>query len=59
MQIYFIFWAGTDDVTAVKKKKANIGNADSEDHWPLDGRPSYARSLFPTSSKTVDQTLPS
>ena len=27
-------------------------------HWPLDGRPSYARSLVPTPSKTVDQTLP-
>ena len=27
-------------------------------HWPLDGRPSYARSLVPTPSKTVDQTPP-
>ena len=27
-------------------------------HWPLDGRPSYAGSLVPTPSKTVDQTLP-
>ena len=27
-------------------------------HWPLDGRPSCARSLVPTPSKTVDQTLP-
>ena len=27
-------------------------------HWPLDGRPSYARSLVPTPPKTVDQTLP-
>ena len=26
-------------------------------HWPLDGRPSYARSLFATPSKTLDQTL--
>ena len=27
-------------------------------HRPLDARPSYARSLVPTPSKTVDQTLP-
>ena len=27
-------------------------------HWPLDGRPSYARSLIPTPSETVDQTFP-
>ena len=27
-------------------------------HWPLDGRPSYAWSLVPTPSKTVDQALP-
>ena len=27
-------------------------------HWPLNWRPSYAWSLVPTPSKTVDQTLP-
>ena len=27
-------------------------------HWPLDVRPSYARSLVPTPSKTVNQTPP-
>ena len=27
-------------------------------HWPLDARPSYAWSLVPTLSKTVDQILP-
>ena len=26
--------------------------------WPLDGRPGCARSLVPTPSNTVDQTLP-
>ena len=28
-------------------------------YWPLDVRPSYALSLVPTPSKTVDQSLPS
>ena len=27
-------------------------------HWPFNARPSYARSLVPTPSKTVDQTPP-